>query len=229
LAKSTTANTANAKGSGTKKVASGIETRAEPKPVRPWMKPARKAIGASAERRFGAFENHLGECARQHLRDVNGLARRSVGDLMAAAGTVGDEQRILGRERTLEGARARPSSSRRVVPGLVAEISRHSAARRFDRLDFQLRNERQRPLDRGHGAEGLLVAMAVQERALLGERLELERETAGFVLAREELLEEQRAFGERVGLATRSIALNSSRRVRRQEGSRPTTSTPRPT
>ena len=48
FAKSTTANTASAKGSGTKKVASGIETRAEPKPVRPWMKPAAKAIGASA-------------------------------------------------------------------------------------------------------------------------------------------------------------------------------------
>jgi len=69
------------------------------------------------------------------------------------------------------------------------------------------RNERKRLPHRRHDVEGLLMAVSVQERALFGERLELEREAAGFVLEREELLEEQRLRSERVGLAAREHRL----------------------
>src|SRR5258706_5651728 len=212
FAKSTIANTASAKGSGTKNVASGMVTSAEPNPVRPWINPAAKAIGARA--RAAAAPSRiirrarLGEGAGQHPRDVNGLSRRAIGDLMATAGAVGDEERVLARGPDL-GKQSELSHSHRdrVVPGLVAEAAGHAAAGGLDRLDLELRSERQRPLHSGHRAESLLVAVAVQERALFGERLELEREAAGFVLEREELLEEQRLRGERVGLAAREHRL----------------------
>src|SRR5213596_841483 len=127
---------------------------------------------------------------------------------MAATGAVGDEQRVLARGADLGKQCELGHFHRdRVVPGLVAEAAGHAAAGGLDRLDFQLRDERKRLPHRRHRAEGLLVAMAVQERALLGERLELEREAAGFVLEREELLEEQRCVRERVGLAAREHRL----------------------
>jgi len=40
----------------------------------------------------------------------------------------------------------------------------------------------------------------VQQGALLRQRIELQREPSGLVLARQELLEQQRLVGERVGL-----------------------------
>src|SRR5260221_2779267 len=173
FAKSTIANTASAKGSGTKNVASGMVTSAEPNPVRPWINPPAKAIGARA--RAAAAPSRiirrarLGEGAGHDPRDVNGLSRRAIGDLMATAGAVGDEERVLARGADLGKQCELGHFHRdRVLPGLVAEAAGHAAAGGLDRLDLQLRNQGQRPLHTGHRAESLLVARAVAGRRLFG-------------------------------------------------------------
>ncbi len=90
---------------------------------------------------------------------------------------------------------------------LVAEAARHAAAGGIDHFDLELRHERKRPLHRRHRAEGLLVAVAVHERTLFGERFQRERESPGFALAREEFLEEQRLTREGVGVGAREHRL----------------------
>ena len=80
--------------------------------------------------------------------------------------------------------------------GAVAEGAGHAAAARLHGLDRELRHQREHRLDRAHGAEGFLVAVAVQQRAL-GHRLERQVEPAGFRLPRQEFLEQQRVCGQR--------------------------------
>src|SRR5258708_33994262 len=100
---------------------------------------------------------------------------------MTAPGPVGDEERVLAGGADLRKQCELGHFHRdRVVPGLVAEAARHAAAGGLDRLDLQLRNERQSTLHGAHRAESLLVAVAVQEPPLFGERLELDREAAVF-------------------------------------------------
>ena len=58
-----------------------------------------------------------------------------------------------------------------VMLGLVAERAGHPAAARLDGLDLELGNHLQHLLHRGEGAGRLLMAMAVHQRPVRGERL----------------------------------------------------------
>ena len=62
-----------------------------------------------------------------------------------------------------------------VVVGGVAECSRHAAAARFDRLDASPGIQRSTVTHGAGRVERLLVAMAVHERAALGQRVERQR------------------------------------------------------
>jgi len=70
-----------------------------------------------------------------------------------------------------------------IMVGLVAEGPRHPAAARFNGLDFQVRDQPEHGLHRPHGAEGLLVAVAVELGLFLVDGLERQLEIAFVVLA----------------------------------------------
>ena len=67
-------------------------------------------------------------------------------------------------------------------------------------LTGEIGHQRQRLLHRAHRAERLLVAVAVQQRALLRQRLQLELEPAGLLLAHQEFLEQEGVVGDRLRL-----------------------------
>jgi len=69
----------------------------------------------------------------------------------------------------------------------------------------------------GHGAESLLVAMAVQERAFFGEGPERQGEALGLVLARDELSNSSALAASASVSPPGSIDLNSSRMPRMHE------------
>src|SRR5262245_47491154 len=77
--------------------------------------------------------------------------------------------------------------------GLVAEASGHPAAARLHGRNLQSRNHPEHFLDRGHGIEGFLMAVAMEEDVLPG-LLELELAR----LARKEFLEQQGVLCERL-------------------------------
>ena len=68
----------------------------------------------------------------------------------------------------------------------------------FHGLDGKLGDQLEHAFDRAHGVEGLLVAMAVQQR-LFRQRPERQFQAALLLLAGEEFLQQQRLRGERVG------------------------------
>ena len=70
------------------------------------------------------------------------------------------------------------------------------------------------------------MAMAMHQR-LCGNRLEGGSDLSGLLLPGDEFLEQQRMFRDQVRVRARNIALNSSRNVKRQDGSSPTTGMPR--
>src|SRR5206468_878911 len=78
--------------------------------------------------------------------------------------------------------------------GFVTEVTGHAAAARVDEIHTESGNELQH-LSRGcECVECFLVAMAVQQRALLRQRGEREPQLARPVLPRQEFLDQQRAL-----------------------------------
>ena len=164
----------------------------------------------------------------QHARDVHRLALRAVLDLVAAAGAVGDDQRV-GRGLAHRGQQVRFAHLHRhlVVLGLVAEAARHAAAGRFDRVAPSApapgagrsppRPWRRRP----SGGSGRAAAPA----AAIGFSFSLRR-PASASLARNS--SNRKAFFASASVPG-SSTLYSSRRVSRQDGSSPSTGTPRAT
>ena len=102
----------------------------------------------------------------EHARHVHRLALRAVGDLVPAAGAVGDDDRVAARRAPPAAGSARPSAS---TPRSARPRSRsagHAAARALDQLRLRAGNQAQHVEHGGHGAEGLLVAVAVQQQRL---------------------------------------------------------------
>ena len=98
------------------------------------------------------------------------IAARSVGDLVPAARPSGDDQGVpVCRPHRGQEVELAHRHRRIVVRGFVAEGAGHAAAARRDGLDLQPGNETERALQRRHGAERLLMAVAVQERTLARE------------------------------------------------------------
>src|SRR3954470_18552929 len=127
------------------------------------------------------------------------LASRAVGDLGAAARSVGDEQRRLIGGANLRQHGELPHLQRRaIVLGFISEASCHAAAARLNRLHLYPRHELQCLLYCRHGAEGFLMAMAVEQNAPVL-RWESELEAAGVRLASQKFLEEQGVRRERAG------------------------------
>jgi hypothetical protein len=128
---------------------------------------------------------------------VQGAAIRAERDLLAAAGAVGDDETALVRGSHLGSERELRHLFRDgFVLRIVTEAARHSATARLDRLDVQLRNERERSSNIGHELEGFLVAMPVQQGALLRQRAAVEPKAPVRSLARDELLERDGLRGE---------------------------------
>ena len=97
----------------------------------------------------------------------------------------------------------------------------------FDGLDREFGNQLEHGLDRAHGVERFLVAMAV-EHGPAGERRQRQGEPAGARLAGQEFLEQDGLAGDlRRARPSLTMAGISSRNENRQLGSRPTIGTPR--
>src|SRR3546814_11323448 len=78
------------------------------------------------------------------------------------------------------------SSDLIIVRSLVAKTTRHAATARFDQAHIQFRNQSQYRLHRLDCVEGLLMAVAVQQRLFLGQRFQYQVQGAGGVFARSE-------------------------------------------
>src|SRR5476651_700907 len=117
----------------------------------------------------------------------------AVGDLVTAGRAVSHDQcAFVGLAHRRQQRELGHGDRRLIMLGLVAEAARHAAATRLDWTDGEVGYEGQCLLYRAHGAERLLVAMAMQQRGLLRQRLELELEPPRLLLAREKLLEQER-------------------------------------
>ena len=167
---------------------------------------------------------------RQHARDINRVTPGAVVNLMPARGAVGDDDGVVGRLAYGGQQRQLAHGARHLDRiGVVAEGAGHAAAARLDFLDLKAGNEFQRRLDRRHRIEGFLMAMAVQEGALL-DRREMESELSGRGFACQKFFEQQRVARQRCrAVSLLSSAGISSRKLNRQLGSRPITGTPRST
>ena len=92
---------------------------------------------------------------------------------MAAAETVGDQQRIL-RRGARRGQQVELGHLHRQLEmfGLVTEGAGHATTARIDHLDFEPGNQGQYLLQCRHGCKCLLVAMPVYQRPFSRQRLE---------------------------------------------------------
>ena len=141
----------------------------------------------------------------QNARNMNGRAPGTVADLMAAGEAVGGNDRV--RRGLAHGGEQRKLAhghGNLIGVGAVAEGAGHAAAARFDCLHLQPPHQPKRPLHCSHGAERLLVAVAVQQHLALafGDRL---GDAAGLSLAREKFLEQ-----DRPAQASRSVSAPGS-------------------
>src|ERR1700676_312879 len=140
----------------------------------------------------------MGQGALQDARDVNRLAPAASLNLLAATRPVGDDEHVLAGRAYRRKQRALRHRIRDVdVLRLVSEASRHPAATRFDRRRLKIRDQCERSHHRRHRAKRLLVAMSVNERVLLRQRLQRQVEPARIGFTRQELFEQRRARGER--------------------------------
>ena len=125
-------------------------------------------------------------------------AAGAIMDLVPALGAIGGDQRVGFRLAHSRQQRQFAHLERYLdCGGVVAERNRHAAAVRFHRFDGKLRDELKRALDRAHGREGLLMAVAVQQR-LLRERRERQVQPPLLLFARKKFLEQQRVLRQRV-------------------------------
>src|SRR5882672_709469 len=83
-----------------------------------------------------------------------------------------------------------------MMPGVVAKTARHAAAARFDDLDLELWNEAEHGLHRIERGKRLFVAMPVQQRAFVRQRLQRQLQSTGLFFTREKFGECQRVVGE---------------------------------
>src|SRR5215469_10365486 len=99
----------------------------------------------------------------ENTDDVAGLASGAIGDLVAAAGAVGGQDRVRGRSPHLgQDAELADFERHLVMLGLVPERPGHAATGRGECLDGKARDQlqgRDRGADR---AERLLVTMSMQ-------------------------------------------------------------------
>ena len=123
------------------------------------------------------------------------FAAASVRDLAPAAGAVCDQERVLARRAHRgEQIQLRHLHRQRVVLGLVAEGAGHAAAAGLDDLRLKPGNPIQDSRRGIEDAEGLLVAVAVDESRVRAPRLQIESGTHPFLIADEEFLQQQSAF-----------------------------------
>ena len=121
----------------------------------------------------------LGEAALDDARHVDRLPSRSVPDLVAARGAVGDDDGVGRRVAHRRQQRQLTHRERHVDGvGVIAEGAGHAAATGLDRLHREFGNELEHALDRAHRAERFLMAMSVEERAA-AQRRERQGEAAG--------------------------------------------------
>ncbi len=139
--------------------------------------------------------------ASQQLRRVQRAAAGAIGDLVAAARAVGDNDRIGRRAHRRQQARLGHLHRDLVVRGFIAEAAGHAAARAFDQRRLRAGNQAQHLEDRLDRAECFLVAMRMHEQPL-GHGPQWRREAARLRLARDELFEQQRLPRDRFGLLT---------------------------
>ena len=164
------------------------------------------------------------QLALEHARDVQRLAAGAVGDLVAAAGAVGDDDRVRRACASPAAGSARPSASRRrnarprsrsCRPCRSSEVSISCGCGAGNQAQHV--QDRRSPRRTPSGGNGRAAGSAAASG------LKREREAAGLRLAREEFLEQQRLLARRSrALSPSPIASASSRRVSRHDGSSPT-------
>ena len=132
------------------------------------------------------------QAAVEHARDVQRLAAGAVGDLVAAAGAVGDDDRVGLLADRRQQAQLRPSASRprggspRSRSCRPCRSTRSRSARAWRRGSAAARRGSARPRRTPSGGSGRAPGSAAPRG------VKVEREAAGLGLAGEELLEQQR-------------------------------------
>ena len=156
------------------------------------------------------------------------VAAGAVGDLVAAAGAAGGEEGVGGGGAHLGARRrARRSERHRVMLGLIAERAGHAAAGRIEGLDLETRDQLQglrprrrrwrRPSD-GNGRAAMRCGPASAPSASGTVRRRAPSSTNSS--------KSWACAASALAAAPGSSAGNSSRRVRRHEGSSPTIGAP---
>ena len=120
-----------------------------------------------------------------------GLARCTMRNLMTATGAIGHDDGIGIFAYRRQQAQFRHLHGDVVVIGVIAKAAGHAAAGAFDQFGLCARDQPQHLQDRRHRAEGLLVAMAMEQDGR-GRRLEGQGKAPGLGLARQEFFQQQR-------------------------------------